>query len=177
MNNWHIFELYQRAGVYNQQRIDTETDDPISRDLYQRYVTNMPPSGLGEERSSNITIRLALVHFKMHIHLNSLMMTHFPQLKPFTHMTPQLLRIRCPCPDYIPSALVRAFQEKRKNDLIIGTLFDDDTDPSEYKELSSIVEWDFTLGMIFGCFLTRQPDESYTSLMERIKPFLFLHLK
>ncbi|RSL72556.1 hypothetical protein CEP53_001052 [Fusarium sp. AF-6] len=54
-------------GVYDQETINEKNTNPIIREGYQR---------------------LALLHFKVHVHLNSLLMTHFPQFKPFDYLTP-----------------------------------------------------------------------------------------
>jgi hypothetical protein len=39
--------------------------------------------------------------------------------------------------------------------------------------LTSIAAWDFSTGMILGCFFKRQPSEPLLELIHRVTPFLF----
>ena len=59
---------------------------------------------------------------------------------------------------------------------LIGDLFTGDADDSTYQALTSIAAWDFSTGMILGCFFKRQRGESLLELLPRVTPFLFWHL-
>lgn len=62
--------------------------------------------------------------------------------------------------------------------VLISSFFQGNTSkPSTYDQLPTIASWDFTMGMILGCFITQQPDEDCAALTRRMQPFLFLHAR
>lgn len=168
-----LFELFARYGVYDQKKIDMVTSNPINREVYQRYVErHFRRTGLLADRSN----RLALVHFKVHVHLNYVMVTEYTKFKPLGFFDPQILQVRAPAPSHIwdSSVIVWSDYEVRT---VVGSLFETNADSSRGTELSSVVAWDFTVGMALGCCLSSPTGESYPALLQRIGPFLFSHLK
>lgn len=109
----------------------------------------------------------------MQLHLNSEAMHYFPRSKLPEYMSPQMLDIRVPCSKYAWDAkdcLVTASNKDvplKISDLFIGS-------PTKHtpESLSDVIACDFTAGMALGCFYTRGSDESYHSLLLRIRPFL-----
>jgi len=150
-----LFQLFQRYGVYDQQKIDMATSNPIHREAYQR---------------------LALIQFKVHIHLNSLIVKHHPKFKPLGFFDPRILQVRAPAPSHIWDSNVIMWSDYEIRTLV-GSLFEHSADSGRWNELSSVVAFDFTLGMALGCCLTSPAEETYHSLLQRIDPFLFSHLK
>ncbi|KAL6408282.1 hypothetical protein AUP68_08138 [Ilyonectria robusta] len=149
-----VFRYFDRGGVHDQAKINAASSDPIIRESYQR---------------------LALVHFKLHVHISSLQLTFLPQVKPFDFFHPQLLRVRVPSTDSIWKGASIDNQDVLGSSFLVGSLFDQSSDLNSRRYISLVVAWDFPLGMILGCFLTRQPSESYVSVLQRIKPYIFSH--
>ncbi|ENH69295.1 hypothetical protein FOC1_g10004833 [Fusarium oxysporum f. sp. cubense race 1] len=151
-NSKHLWRLFQSMGVYDQKAIDYQNSSPIIRECYQR---------------------LALLHFKVHVHLNSILMRHFPQFKTFDYLTPSMLKVRIPSPgsywDRGDAALPRQGQEAEMVTDLLALC-------TKFTLLSDLVAWDFTLGMVIGCYLVRPAEESHCELIKRLDPFLFIHL-
>ncbi|KAJ5536130.1 hypothetical protein N7513_009316 [Penicillium frequentans] len=150
-----LFELFDRYGVYDQKKIDMATSNPIHREVYQR---------------------LALVHFKVHIHLNYVMVTDYSKFKPLGFFDPQMLQVRAPAPSHIWDNSFIGWSDYEVR-TVVGSLFENTADSSRWNELSSVLAWDFTLGMALGCCLASPAEETYPALLQRIGPFLFSHLK
>lgn len=149
-----VFRYFDRGGVHDQAKIDTASSDPIIRESYQR---------------------LALVHFKLNVHISSLQLTFLPQVKPFDFFHPRLLRVRVPSTDTIWNEMSIDEKDGFSSSFLVGSLFDQSADLNSRRLISMVVAWDFPLGMILGCFLTRQPSESYVSLLQRIQPYIYSH--
>jgi hypothetical protein len=45
-----------------------------------------------------------------------------------------------------------------------------------FSNISHLVLWDFSLGMAAGCYLVGPEDEEPLQLLQRQRPFLFLHI-
>ncbi|KAM0280459.1 hypothetical protein ACHAQH_004038 [Verticillium albo-atrum] len=152
MCNKHLFKLFEQIGVYDQRRIDAEVSSQTHREQYQR---------------------LALMQLKLHLHVNTLIVTQHAQFKPNNFLAPAMVNVRVP-------VLGRnddrdsAGTARRSPSLLVGTLFAEDAKPSSYRDISEVVAWDFALGMALGCFLTREPEETEVALVHRTKPFLVL---
>ena len=56
---------------------------------------------------------------------------------------------------------------------LIGGLFIGSANGLAHQALISIAAWDFSTGIILGCFFKRKPGEPLLELMSRITPFLF----
>ncbi|KAH7161738.1 hypothetical protein EDB81DRAFT_683740 [Dactylonectria macrodidyma] len=151
-----FFQTFQRCGIYDQAKIDAASSDPVVREGYQR---------------------IALLYFKLFIHVSSLQVTLLPQFKPFDFFSPQLLRVRVPSTDSVWNEISVARREACTSDFLVGSLFDGPSSPDDRRLVSAVVAWDFPLGMILGCYLTRQPEESVVALLQRMRPYLFTHLR
>ncbi|EHK17823.1 uncharacterized protein TRIVIDRAFT_128617, partial [Trichoderma virens Gv29-8] len=160
INSKHLCQLFQGTGIFDQERIDAENISPVAREQYQRCM-----------------LRLALVLFKVQVHLNSLLINNFPQFKPFEYLTPQMLNVRVPSPEKIWEGNVSQLFEGNERNILVRNIFLDCVGSDGSKTLSLVIAWDFTLGMVLGCFLTRHPEESYVTLINRTTPFLLLHIK
>lgn len=87
-----------------------------------------------------------------------------------------MLNIRVPSPEKIWEGDISEMFGGNKSNILIKHMFLDITRLNDSRSLSLVVAWDFTLGMVLGCFLTRHPTESYVALMNRITPFLSFHI-
>ncbi|KAL7908494.1 hypothetical protein GGI35DRAFT_486570 [Trichoderma velutinum] len=160
INGKHLGQLFHGTGVFDQERIDAENYNPVTREQYQRCVTP----------------RLALALFKIQIQLNSLLVSNFPQFKPFEYLTPLMLNVRVPSPESVWEGNASGLFGGNECNVLVRNIFLDSTSSNEYKKLSLVIAWDFTLGMVLGCFLTRHPEEDYVALINRITPFLSFHI-
>ncbi|KAI1374561.1 hypothetical protein F4677DRAFT_425427 [Hypoxylon crocopeplum] len=154
MSHRHVFDLFQHAGVYQQKRIDESCSDPAVRQQYQR---------------------LALLHYKVFIHYNSLFRAQFPQFKPFDFFEPSILQVRVP----VVGKKKEAADHPRNvldNGVVSDLLDRGCVDKSSQVTIAALASWDFSLGMIFSCIATRKKDEDSNSLLQRIEPNLFLYL-
>ncbi|KAI6086336.1 hypothetical protein F4821DRAFT_238524 [Hypoxylon rubiginosum] len=140
--------IFNRAGVYQQGRIDEHSPHPAIRQQYQR---------------------LALLHYKLFVHNNTLVRSRFPRFQQFDYLQPNILQVRVPV----------VGTEHRRSDLDTGLVSDllgrDCIDKFSQLTIAALTSWDFSLGMIFACIIT-QKDEDSKSLLQRIEPNLFLYL-
>ena len=67
--------------------------------------------------------------------------------------------------------------QKIEDGTLIGGLFMGDVNYLSYRALTSIAAFDFSTGMILGCFFKRKPGETLLELMPRVTPFLSWNLK
>ncbi|EWZ29456.1 uncharacterized protein FOBCDRAFT_245710 [Fusarium oxysporum Fo47] len=153
MNSKHLWQLFQSVDIYDQKAIDDRNSSRIIRECYQR---------------------LALLHFKVHVHLNSILLRHFPQFKTLDYLTPCMLKVRIPLPSYYWEGDDAAFPREGEG---AGTVADLLVPCTELTHVSDLVAWDFTLGMVIGCYLVRPSKENHRELIKRLDPYLFLHLK
>ncbi|KAI8722874.1 hypothetical protein NCS52_00432600 [Fusarium sp. LHS14.1] len=154
INSKHVWQLFQAMGVYDQVLINDKNTNPILREGYQRE-------------------RVALLHFKVHVHLNSLLISHFPQFKPFDYLTPSMLKVQVPSPiSCWDSDDATSLQQGRT----VGMVADLVVKCTDFTRVSDLVAWDFCLGMVIGCYLVRRADEGHRELIKRLDPFLFTHL-
>lgn len=117
--------------------------------------------------------RLALLHFKVHIHLNSLLMRHFPQFKTLDYLTPNMLKVEIPSPNSYWDDDGATFPQRVQT---AGTFASLALQRTDFTRVSGLVAWDFCLGMVVGCYLVRPADEGHRELAKRLEPFLFAHL-
>ncbi|KAM5341320.1 hypothetical protein ACJ41O_014351 [Fusarium nematophilum] len=150
INSKHVWQLFQTMGVYDQKAINDQNTSPIIREA-----------------------RLALLHFKVHVHLNSLLMCHFPQFKPFDYLTPSMLKVRIPSPSSYWDDDDAVFPRQGQAAETVADLL---VPCTEFTRVSDLVAWDFSLGMVIGCYLVRQAGEGHQELIKRLDPFLFTHL-
>ncbi|KAF3056760.1 Zinc finger protein [Trichoderma lentiforme] len=155
INGKHLGQLFHGTGVFDQERIDAENLNPVTREQYQR---------------------LALALFKIQVHLNSLLVNNLPQFKPFEYLAPRMLNVRVPSPERLWEGDISDLFGGNEGNVLISSMFLDSARSSDYKNLSLVIAWDFTLGMVLGCFLTRHPGETYVALIQRITPFLDFHI-
>ncbi|KLO81611.1 uncharacterized protein Y057_1242 [Fusarium fujikuroi] len=148
-----VWQLFQSMGVYDQKAIDDRNSSPMIRECYQR---------------------LALLHFKVHVHLNSILMSHFSQFKPFDYLTPSMLKVRIPSSGLHWEGGDGSVPCQGHGSRTVADFLGDYT---ELTRLSDLIAWDFTLGMVIGCYLVRPAGETHRQLMIRLDPFLFIHLK
>lgn len=87
-----------------------------------------------------------------------------------------MLNVRVPSPERLWERDISDLFEGNECNVLISSMFLDSARPSDYKKLSLVIAWDFTLGMVLGCFLTRHPGETYVALMQRVTPFLVFHI-
>ncbi|EMT69610.1 hypothetical protein NOF04DRAFT_1195239 [Fusarium oxysporum II5] len=151
-NSKQVWQLFQSMGVYDQKAIDDRSPSPIIRECYQR---------------------LALLYFKVHIHLNSIMVCHFPQFKPFDYLTPSMLKVRIPSPASCWEGDEKSPPRQGQGAETVADLL---VPCTELTHVSDLMAWDFTLGMVIGCYLVRPAGESHRELIKRLDPFLFIHL-
>ncbi|KAI1630703.1 hypothetical protein F4809DRAFT_635655 [Biscogniauxia mediterranea] len=162
-----LVDIFKGTGVYEQQRID---DEPFSNTGIESWI-------LREQYQ-----RLALVHYKLHLYFNSLVAVKFPIFRPSQFLTPQMMKVRIPCSlelwdsSTVTSSL-KGGKSPEEDWIQVESLFSGNTATDSYKRVSEVVAWDFSLGMALGCLLTRQPNESEKASIDRIGPFMFLHLK
>lgn len=117
--------------------------------------------------------RLALALFKASVHLNALLITHLPKFPLFDHFDPAMLNVRVPSSRRMWDVSRKDYLQDIDDRTLIGSLFIGDTNDLTYQTLTSIAAWDFSTGMILGCFHKRQPGEPLLELMPRVTPFLF----
>ncbi|KAI8682219.1 hypothetical protein NCS55_00477000 [Fusarium keratoplasticum] len=153
INSKHVWQLFDTMGVYDQNAINDQNSSLIIRECYQR---------------------LALLHFKVHIHLNSLLMRHFPQFKPLEFLTPSMLKVEVPSPNSYWDDDEATFPQRVQT---AGTLASLVLQRTDFTRASDLVAWDFCLGMVIGCYLVRPADDGHRELIKRLDPFLFAHLK
>ncbi|KAL6811937.1 hypothetical protein J3E69DRAFT_359723 [Trichoderma sp. SZMC 28015] len=158
INGKHLGQLFHGTGVFDQERIDAENLNPVIREQYQRCAI------------------LALALFKIQVHLNSIMTNNFPQFKPFEYLAPRMLNVRVPSSQRLWEGNISDLFGEDECNVLISSMFLDSARPNDYKNLSLVIAWDFTLGMVLGCFLTRHPGETYVALIQRITPFLAFHM-
>lgn len=118
--------------------------------------------------------RLALLYFKVHVHLNSILMSHFSQFKPFDYLTPSMLKVRIPSSGSHWEGGDGSLPCQGHGSRTVANFLGD---YNELTRLSDLIAWDFTLGMVIGCYLVRPAGETHRQLMMRLDPFLFIHLK
>ncbi|KAI1260052.1 hypothetical protein F5Y18DRAFT_407283 [Xylariaceae sp. FL1019] len=153
-----LAQLFRDAGVLDQRRIDAE--NPVGSIVREQYQ------------------RLALVIFKVFIHLNALLMVHLPMWPLLDHLDPSALSVRVPSSQKAWDANTSGdLQEPDDRSITVGGLFLGEADSQTYQTLTSISAWDFSTGMIMGCLFNKQPEESLFETMHRVTPFLFFHLK
>lgn len=120
--------------------------------------------------------RIALCLFKAFVHLNALLITHLPNFKLLDYFPPAKLNVRVPSPYIIWNASTNYYLQGVDERTLIGRLFIDDAKIPTYQVLGLISAWDFSTGMILGCFLKVQPFEPLLGLISRLRPFLFWNL-
>lgn len=166
-----LFRMFNNAGVFDQQRIDTENPlDPIVREQYQRCAT-MRVLAISHTNMS----RLAVMLFKAFVHLNALLVTHLPKFRLLDYFDPAMLNVRVPSSQEIWNASNKEYLQDVDGRALIGSLFIGDTNSLTYQTLTSISACDFSTGMILGCFNKRQSDEPLLELIDRVSPFLAWH--
>lgn len=166
-----LFRLFTHAGVFDQQRIDTENPlNPIVREQYQRYAT-MEVLAI----SPTNMLRLAVILFKAFVHLNALLITHLPKFRLLDYFDPAMLNNRVPSSQEVWNASNKDYLQDIDGRALIGSLFIGDTNNLTYQTLTSISACDYSTGMILGCFNKRQPGEPLLELMRRVSPFLAWH--
>lgn len=119
--------------------------------------------------------RLALLHFKAHTHLNSILIFHFQQFKPFTYFQPNVLKVQIPTAADVWDG-DEMNSESQPTDTI-ASFFGTKNDHLQLARVSSLIAWDFCLGMVVSSYLVSPPDEERVQLWHRLKPFLFPHVK
>ncbi|EWG54986.1 hypothetical protein FVEG_17441 [Fusarium verticillioides 7600] len=137
INCKQIWQLLQSFGVYDQNAIDDKSKHPIVRESYQRLV---------------------LLHFKVYVHLNSILTSQFSQFKAFDYLTPSMLKVRIPSPSFYWEHDDELLPRRRHGAGTVADLLDS---CNELAHLSNLVAWDFTLGMIIGCYLARPVGEAH----------------
>ncbi|KAI8680825.1 Fungal-trans domain-containing protein [Fusarium sp. Ph1] len=152
INSKHVWQLFDTMGVYDQETINEQNSSPIIRECYQM---------------------LALLHFKVHVHLNCLLMCHFPQFKPFDYLNPSMLKVQIPSPNSYWDDEEATFPRQGQT---VRTVADLVLKCTDLTTVSDLVAWDFCLGMVIGCYLVRPADEGHRELIKRLDPFLFIHL-
>jgi hypothetical protein len=88
-----------------------------------------------------------------------------------------MLNVRVPSSQRTWDASTEDYLADSDDHALIGGLFIGNTNCLSYQALTSIAAWDYSTGMILGCFFRRQPDEPLLEFMARLKPFLFWHFK
>ncbi|KAG5798094.1 hypothetical protein H9Q69_002838 [Fusarium xylarioides] len=139
-NSKQVWQLFQSMSVYDQEAIDDLNPRLMVRECYQR---------------------LALLYFKVHVHLNSILTSHFSQFKAFDYLTPSMLKVRIPSPSSYWEDDEELLPRQRPGSGTVADLLDLCKEPTH---LSDLVAWDFTLGMIVGCYLFQIP--SVASVLE-----------
>ncbi|KAH8881053.1 hypothetical protein GQ53DRAFT_668654, partial [Thozetella sp. PMI_491] len=152
----NIMGLCANAGAFDQQKIDAENTDAITQEQYQRFV------------------KLSLVQFKMLVHINSLLVSHFPQFRLF-EINPQILNVRIPSPLKAWDESDQNLSVEKEQPILVRSLFSENSTPLTYQGLARITAWDFTTGMILWSFLKRHPGETLIITTRRAAPFLFGH--
>ncbi|CRK29226.1 hypothetical protein BN1708_004902, partial [Verticillium longisporum] len=152
MCNKNLFTLLENMGVFDQRRIDAEVSSETHREQYQR---------------------LALMQLKLYLHVNTLIIERNAQFTLNSLLSPAKVNVRVPVlgrtkPRDAGGAV------RRGPSLLVGSLFAEDADPRNVRDISEVVAWDFALGMALGCYLAREPGETETELIQRTKPFLAL---
>ncbi|KAI0842317.1 hypothetical protein F5Y06DRAFT_257289 [Hypoxylon sp. FL0890] len=145
----HLHGFLRHTGCYQQRRIDEFCSDPAIRQQYQR---------------------LALLHYKLFMHINSLVRSQFSRFEQFEYFKPSILQVRVPVvgTNHSRSAL--------DNGLVSDLLNRSYIDKFSQATIASLTAWDFSLGMIFACIITQNKDEDGKSLLRRMEPNLFLYL-
>ncbi|KAH8807469.1 hypothetical protein F5884DRAFT_880561 [Xylogone sp. PMI_703] len=180
ISHMQLFRLFQQSGVFNQELIDTTNSDPIAREQFQRSVSNYTTLITNYSCPCKADLcawlSLALIHFKVFIHLNWLLIKYFPAFKPFQYISPKDLNIRVPSPRVIWDDQTKiAPQYYNTTVLTVKSLSLIAEGARNFESISFISRWDYSVGMIIWCFLTMDPDKSYSDLMRRLTPYLFLH--
>jgi hypothetical protein len=117
-----------------------------------------------------------LIHFKTFIHINTILTENYAMFKPFEYLHPSKLRIRFPSTLSSWSSDASTSTVPGEEPLLVSDLSQSGVPgPRLYGLLGPLVAWDFTTGMILGCFISRQPDENYAAVLKRARPFLFMH--
>lgn len=163
-----LFRLFNHAGVFNQQRIDAENAlNPIVQEQYQRCAT-MEKLGVFHTNM----YRLAVIAFKSSVHLNAVLITHLPKFRLLDHFDPAMLKVRLPSSQEVWNTNKNDYAQNINGRALIGSLFFGDTNNAAYQTLISISAFDFSTGMILGCYSKRQTGEPLLELMSRVSPFL-----
>ncbi|KAI1140604.1 hypothetical protein F5Y05DRAFT_374157 [Hypoxylon sp. FL0543] len=149
MCNRHLHYILRGAGAYQQTRIDESSSDPAVRQQYQR---------------------LALLHYKLFVHNNSLVRSKFPRFEQFDYFQPSSLQVRVPVEGTDP------LRDDLNSSLISDLLDRSCVDNLSRMTIAALISWDFSLGMVLACLVTRRKDEDGKSLLRRIEPNLFLYL-
>ncbi|KAL6407503.1 hypothetical protein AUP68_10335 [Ilyonectria robusta] len=153
----NLFLALENAGIYDQATLDGADLDPIVEEQYRRLV---------------------LVHFKTFIHINSTLTEHFAMFKPFEYLHPSKLRVRAPSPLAAWNACTNPTTQSSDQQVLVSDLSKSNVSASLlYSELGPLLAWDFTTGMILGCFISQKSDEKYAAVLKRAQPFLFMHKK
>jgi hypothetical protein len=181
VTNKCLIDVFKQAGVYDQQRIDarqrrkTGIQGWLAREQYQRWVPTLDSSLIYRLSDSN---SLALCQYKLHLHFTCLLVTHFNNFRPSQFLTPEMINVRIPSLESIWDGSVPTWSNTTlaEDATLVGVLFQSETEATRYKNIASIVAWDFSLGMALGCLLTRQPGESDVALFQRMSPCLLVHL-
>ncbi|KAH8891811.1 hypothetical protein GQ53DRAFT_137662 [Thozetella sp. PMI_491] len=157
VDNKRLFRLLGHCGVLDQERIDADNpSDWVLREQCQR---------------------LALVHFKVSVHFTALLTTYFPDYRLSEFLDTSMLKVRVPsCHELWDTGAVDGSQAMGRGPLI-ESLFVAEPKCHKYPLLSSVAGFDFSTGMILGCYTQREPGEPLTKVMENVRPFLFWHLK
>ncbi|KAJ3539543.1 hypothetical protein NM208_g5438 [Fusarium decemcellulare] len=154
MNTKHLYRLCNSAGLYSQRSIEASS---ASVTIQQQFQV------------------LALLTFKLFLHVNGVIATHFPQFKYFEYFDPRVLDVSTP-----RNANEREFttsQTQTKSSSTIANLFRTESTIPKAHLISRLVAWDLSLGLSLGCFMARDCNEDYPALMKRVGPYLFWHLK
>ncbi|KAH9894581.1 hypothetical protein F4778DRAFT_279951 [Xylariomycetidae sp. FL2044] len=169
----HLFDIFRRAGVYEQRRIDEACSRPRVRQQYQR---------------------LGLLHYKVYMHFNTLLSTTLPLFAQLQYFTPRVLQLQAPIPP-LPSSLPLppvppiATPGSSSSSLPPDCLISDLKRPSGRQPfnkaaqttMAALVAWDFCVGMIISCIVSQREEEDKhddeRALLARIEPYLFAHLE
>ncbi|KAI9899645.1 hypothetical protein N3K66_006106 [Trichothecium roseum] len=156
-----LFRVCQRYGIYDQPAIDAASPEIVVREQYQR---------------------LALLHFKFLVHLNANMAKYMPQASPLTYLTPQVLNVGIPLAASAWEKEARHVKAAKNSHATVSRLLPTNDEALKREAMALLVSWDFTLGMILGCYWTRKTDdgedgEDDRALAKRIEPLLYSHLQ
>ncbi|KAK1998006.1 early growth response protein 1 is a zinc-finger protein [Colletotrichum falcatum] len=169
-----LLEIFKATGVYDQSKINAGSRlcghsgyTWIFREFYQR---------------------LAVFQFKLHLILQTLLMTTHPALQLSRNTEPALLRIELPlplmvwdgplaqwCGGLVPTDMA-LLDMSDDNGMLISQMCEEATLTMDNRPLIPLLSWDRCLGMVIWCWCLRG-NESDEEFIENIKPFVLDPLK
>lgn len=110
------------------------------------------------------------------------MAKYMPQASPLTYLTPQVLNVGIPLAASAWEKEARHVKPAKNNHATVSELLSTNNEILKREAMALLMSWDFTLGMVLGCYWTRKTNdgedgEDDWALAKRIEPLLYSHLQ